>query len=285
MHSDGAGVEYVPKNLYVKNKTRPMIIAMVILVIFLLLGGVDKFLLILLIAVGALVINYFSSKVYSDKWDEEISVMTRQARENDEQQFMEEVSKHLPVLARKRNVLITQDDYGNVIKEKWLKEKEYYLSKLNYVPCSRPYYSGIDRMDQNFILEELIENHLQEHPIKSEFADNLSPIEYEHLCADILRQQGWEARVTQGSGDQGVDVLADRNGVMLAVQCKKYSSPVGNKAVQEVIAGVGFYGANRGAVVTNNTYTPSARALANSHNILLLHHDDLHVINQNFNFS
>ncbi|MFU0879634.1 restriction endonuclease [Kluyvera cryocrescens] len=43
--------------------------------------------------------------------------------------------------------------------------------------------------------------------------------------------------------------------------------------------------ANRGAVVTNNTYTPSARALANSHNILLLHHDDLHVINQNFNFS
>lgn len=52
MHSDGAGVEYVPKNLYVKNKTRPMIIAMVILVIFLLLGGVDKFLLILLIAVG-----------------------------------------------------------------------------------------------------------------------------------------------------------------------------------------------------------------------------------------
>ncbi len=57
MHSDGAGVEYVPKNLYVKNKTRPMIIAMVILVIFLLLGGVDKFLLILLIAVGALVGN------------------------------------------------------------------------------------------------------------------------------------------------------------------------------------------------------------------------------------
>ena len=43
--------------------------------------------------------------------------------------------------------------------------------------------------------------------------------------------------------------------------------------------------ANRGAVVTNNTYTPSARALANSHNILLLHHDDLHVINQNFNFN
>lgn len=275
-------MEYVPKELYVKSKTRPIIITVAVLSIFLLISGVDKALAIIFILVGILTISYLSSKVYPARWNDEIGIMARQARDLDEQQFKEEVSKHLSVLARKRNILITQDDYGNVIKEKWIKEKEYYLSKLRYVPNSKPYYSGIDLMDQNFILEELIDEYAEDNPIKSEFDENLSPIEYEHLCADILREQGWEARVTQGSGDQGVDVLAIKDGMMLAVQCKKYSSPVGNKAVQEVIAGVGFYGANRGAVVTNNTYTPSARQLAGSHNILLLHHDDLHAINDLF---
>ncbi|HED1420079.1 TPA: restriction endonuclease [Kluyvera georgiana] len=275
-------MEYVPKELYVKNKTRPIIIAVVVLSIFLLISGVDKALAIIFILAGILAISYFSSKVYPARWNDEIGMMARQAREIDEQQFKEEVSKHLSVLARKRNILITQDDYGNVIKEKWIKEKEYYLSKLRYIPNSKPYYSGIDLMDQSYILEELIDSYAEDNPIKSQFDENLSPIEYEHLCADILREQGWEARVTQGSGDQGVDVLAIKDGMMLAVQCKKYSSPVGNKAVQEVIAGVGFYGANRGAVVTNNTYTPSARQLASSHNILLLHHDDLQAINDLF---
>lgn len=275
-------MEYVPKALYVKNKTRPILITVVVLSILLLISGIDKLVAIIFIIVGMFVTSLFSSKIYPNRWDEEIVVMSRDAREADEQEFKEVISKHLPVLARKRNALITQDDYGNVIVEKWIKEKEYYLSKLRYIPYAKPYYSGMDLMDQKLLLEELIDNYTENSSAKNEFDENISPVEYEYLCADLLRAQGWEARVTQGSGDQGVDVLAIKDGLMLAVQCKKYSSPVGNKAVQEVIAGAGFYGANRGAVVTNNTYTPSARQLANSHNILLLHHDDLQSINELF---
>lgn len=272
-------MEYVPKDLYVKKKIRPYIIAMVLVSVFLINSTIEKQLVIALILGGIIAIVYFSKVYHPSKWDKTIGDLVRQAREIDEQQFRETVSKHLPVLARKKNVLITEDDYGNIIVERWIKEKNYYLSKLRYVPYATPYYPGMDEMDQVFILDELIEDYVDENPLQSEFDDNLSPVEYEHLCADILRGQGWESRVTQGSGDQGVDVLAIKDGVMLAVQCKKYSTPVGNKAVQEVIAGVGFYGASIGAVVTNNTYTPSARQLANSHNILLLHHDDLHSIN------
>lgn len=273
-------MKYVPKEIYVKKKVRPYIIAMVILSIFLLNSSFDKQLIIAIIVAGVIAIIYLSKVYHPDKWDETIGGMIKQARELDETQFKDAVSKHLPVLARKMNLLITEDDYGNIIVEKWIKERSYYLSKLRYVPYSTPYYSGMDEMDQIFMLDELIDSYIDENPSQSEFDEDLSPVEYEHLCADILRSQGWESRVTQGSGDQGVDVLAIKDGMLLAVQCKKYSSPVGNKAVQEVIAGVGFYGANIGAVVTNNTYTPSARQLANSHNILLLHHDDLHTINE-----
>jgi len=43
---------------------------------------------------------------------------------------------------------------------------------------------------------------------------------------------------------------------------KRYTSSVGNSAVQEVVAAVLFYGTNEGCVITNSSFTPSARSLA-----------------------
>jgi restriction system protein len=65
------------------------------------------------------------------------------------------------------------------------------------------------------------------------------------------------------------------NGTTLVVQCKLYSSPVGNKAVQEVIAGRAFENADMAAVVSNMAFTKSARVLAQQAGVDLLHHDEL----------
>ena len=53
----------------------------------------------------------------------------------------------------------------------------------------------------------------------------------------------WETFVTPQSGDQGADLIIEKYGLKFVVQCKFYSNPVGNKAVQEVIAAKGFYDA------------------------------------------
>jgi restriction system protein len=45
---------------------------------------------------------------------------------------------------------------------------------------------------------------------------------------------------------------------------------VGNKAVQEVVGAILFYGGTEGCVVTNSTFTPAARALAQENNIRLI---------------
>ncbi len=58
-------------------------------------------------------------------------------------------------------------------------------------------------------------------------------------------------------------------------QVKKYSNPVGNKAVQEIVAGKQFEKADIAAVVTNNTYTASAKQIANSTGVYLLHYSEL----------
>ncbi len=94
--------------------------------------------------------------------------------------------------------------------------------------------------------------------------------EYEERCARRLRRCGFDrVTLTGGSGDQGVDILARHKGERYAIQCKYYSRPVGNHAVQEAFAGARYYGCDHGVVLTNSTFTPAAVELADSTGVLL----------------
>lgn len=85
-------------------------------------------------------------------------------------------------------------------------------------------------------------------------------IEYEQFCADYLNHHGYrDAKTTKASGDHGVDVVAYKRGKKYAVQCKYYSSPVGNKAIQEVYTGMALYNCDYGIVITNSTFTKQAK--------------------------
>jgi hypothetical protein len=50
----------------------------------------------------------------------------------------------------------------------------------------------------------------------------MTPEEYEHLVADVLRREGWDAQVTPYTGDFGVDVVAVLGTSRLGVQAKMY---------------------------------------------------------------
>lgn len=93
---------------------------------------------------------------------------------------------------------------------------------------------------------------------------------FEYFCADLLRRNGFsDVSVTKGSGDQGVDVLATKGGIKYAIQCKNYASALGNTPVQEVNAGKTFYNCHVGVVMTNSTFTPGAKTLAQATGVLL----------------
>lgn len=100
--------------------------------------------------------------------------------------------------------------------------------------------------------------------------DSMDGWQFENFCAIILRKNGYESvEVTAGSGDQGVDVLAEKDKIKYAIQCKRYSHLVGNKAVQEIYAGKNFYHCHIGIIMTNNYFTESARSLATENGIIL----------------
>ena len=75
--------------------------------------------------------------------------------------------------------------------------------------------------------------------------------------------------VTKGSGDYGIDVLAEKEGVTYAIQCKCYADSVGVKAVQEAYAGRDYYDCMVGAVMTNQYFTAPAVDAAKKLKILL----------------
>lgn len=106
--------------------------------------------------------------------------------------------------------------------------------------------------------------------------DRMSGPEFEQWCAAILRRNGFNTvRVMGGSGDQGMDVMGMRHGQKWLIQCKRYSKPVGNKAVQEAYAGKAYYRCQKAAVMSNTYFTSGAKELAKRTGVLLWDRDEL----------
>ena len=95
--------------------------------------------------------------------------------------------------------------------------------------------------------------------------------QYEHACSKYLDESGFtDITVTPGSGDQGIDITAHKDGKKYGIQCKYYTGAVGNKAVQEAYAGAAFYSCDAAMVITNAAFTKSAAALAQKLGVELL---------------
>jgi HJR/Mrr/RecB family endonuclease len=86
--------------------------------------------------------------------------------------------------------------------------------------------------------------------------------DFESYVAEIFRETGFHVDPRGGPRDQGCDLLLSNGNESVVCQIKRSSRPVTNKPVQEAVAAVLFYNANRAMVVTNATFTRGARDLA-----------------------
>jgi restriction system protein len=100
--------------------------------------------------------------------------------------------------------------------------------------------------------------------------DKMDGVEFEEHLAYTYRCLGYTVEITPAQGDQGADLVLERDGIRTVVQAKRWSQPVGNKAVQEVCASIKYYGAQDAIVVTSNTFTESAKELARANGTILI---------------
>ena len=110
-----------------------------------------------------------------------------------------------------------------------------------------------------------------------ERVDKMNGHRFEKWCGNLLKLSGFEnVEITVGSGDKGVDILAEKEGIKYAIQCKRFQKQLTNKPVQEVGVGKVYYNRHVGVVMTNSTFTKGAQDLANETGVLLW--DRYHII-------
>ncbi len=106
--------------------------------------------------------------------------------------------------------------------------------------------------------------------------DQMSGEAFEEYVAAIFMYNGYDIiGMTKASGDFGADIIVGHEDVRIAVQCKRYSNPVGVKSVQEVISAMKHYECEESIVVTNSTFTKQAYELADDNEVLLIDREKL----------
>ena len=96
------------------------------------------------------------------------------------------------------------------------------------------------------------------HPFDSE--EFKTGRDFEIYCVRLLQANGFSSvRRTSESADHGVDILAEKDGKLYAVQCKlRTSSSVPRSAIAEIFTGKALYGADEGILMTNSNLTRPA---------------------------
>jgi hypothetical protein len=113
-----------------------------------------------------------------------------------------------------------------------------------------------------------------------------SPFEFEKLIGRLFESLGFEAKVTQQSGDGGIDVEAtyngDNTGKLLwqgryLIQCKRYNpkNRVLSPEVQRFKGAIQIEGAARGIFVRTSSFSRGAKKYAQAVGITLIGGDEL----------
>jgi len=145
-------------------------------------------------------------------------------------------------------------------------QNETNLSSLVEALINRRSYCEIDKFEKDLMTA---------NNLTIDDVDIMDGISFENFLKKLFEQMGYVVEVTKTTGDQGADLLIRKMGEIIVVQAKRYGSSVGNSAIQEVVASIAHYKADKGMVVTNNSFTSSAISLAKSNKIELINRDKL----------
>lgn len=100
--------------------------------------------------------------------------------------------------------------------------------------------------------------------------------EFEIAVADFYRSRGWQVTMTPDGADGGVDLILERPGEHVFVQCKHYNVyTVGVKVVRELYGVMVAEGASGAIVVTSRRFTKEAHEFADRVGVQLLDGHDV----------
>lgn len=101
---------------------------------------------------------------------------------------------------------------------------------------------------------------------------SMKPDEFEDYIADLFRLMGYKTKATGGSYDEGIDVIAEKDGIKHYIQCKKFiTQEVGVGALRDFYGAIADHLTNgKGYFITTNKFTLEAERFAEDKPIELI---------------
>lgn len=100
--------------------------------------------------------------------------------------------------------------------------------------------------------------------------------QFEQEVANVFRLNGYNAKVTKGSGDGGVDIILKKDGKTSIVQCKHYQSPVPPEPIRALWGCKDDFNADEVILVASSGITDmGARFVQNKPSFKVLNLDDI----------
>jgi hypothetical protein len=99
--------------------------------------------------------------------------------------------------------------------------------------------------------------------------ERINGYDFERVLKELFEKMGYRVIHTTLSNDQGADLIVEKFGVKTVIQAKNWQNNVTNSGIQEVVAAIKHYDAQRAMVISSSDFTQSARELARSNNVIL----------------
>jgi restriction system protein len=110
--------------------------------------------------------------------------------------------------------------------------------------------------------------------------DRMTGPEFEYYLVTLFRNKGYTVTKTGTSyydhrGDFGGDLIIEKDGIITAVQAKRYRYATGIDSVRQVLGAMDHYHCQNALVVSTSTFTPDAITQARESNIELWNREKL----------
>lgn len=202
-----------------------------------------------------------------DEIFDEVNEYYENAEKSKEQFVVSEMVKHYATLNMKFKRSTTYDEYGimQFDDRKFDADLAYFAKNV----------LKDETLSKTFLFSCFVEAGAIAETGDFDLSQVKTGEDYERFVRELCEASAFECAMTPKTGDQGVDLIVSKGSIRIAIQCKYYSSAIGNAAVQEVIAGKNFYNCDYACVVSNQDYTHQAKTLARASDVELLSHETL----------
>jgi len=132
---------------------------------------------------------------------------------------------------------------------RWINDK-IIDSKITSIPKYKEYKKHQDKLSkyENELLiykrylndkrkeeeRKRAEKELEEKQKQHTYWRSIDPYEFERRITRLFEKQGYIAKTTKGSGDEGIDIHLKKNSKKGVVQCKRHNKKVGPAAIRDL---------------------------------------------------